>query len=73
MMFEGSSTTAAAPDGTVFAAGSCSWQNIVTRWNGHAWAPVAHLPDITWEPNTPTRNRRPPPTSCLSKPPRLGR
>ena len=70
MMFEGSASIAAAPDGAVWAAGSCYWQNVVTHWNGHTWQPVPHPPDITWDPTTPQRDRNPPATSCLSKSPR---
>ena len=67
MMFEGPATLAASPDGTVWAAGGCFFQDIVTRWNGHVWQPVPHPSDITWEPGA--RNGVPPATSCLSKSP----
>jgi hypothetical protein len=67
---EGLATLTAAADGTVWAAGGCISQNIITRWNGHTWQPVPHPPDITWDPTTPQRDRNPPATSCLSKSPR---
>jgi hypothetical protein len=66
MMFEGPATITAARDGTAWATGSCYWQNIVTHWNGHSWIPSPHPPDITWHANSPTRDRHPPKTACLS-------
>jgi hypothetical protein len=66
---EGLAFLTAAPDGTVWAAGGCYYQNIVTRWSGHAWQPVRHPPDITWGPHQPKQDRHPPATSCLSKSP----
>jgi hypothetical protein len=68
MMFEGAATITAAPDGSVWAAGGCYYENILTHWNGHTWIPQRHPPDITWASNWPTRDRHPPKTSCLSHP-----
>jgi hypothetical protein len=65
MMFEGPATITAASDGTAMAAGGCYWQDVVTRWNGHAWAPAHHPADVTWYPGMPRRDRRV--TTCLSK------
>lgn len=64
MMFEGPATITAAPDGTAMAAGGCYWQDVVTRWDGRAWAPAHHPPDVTWYPGTPRRHVRP--ITCLS-------
>jgi hypothetical protein len=66
---EGLAFLAAARDGTVWAAGGCYYQNIVTRWNGHTWQLVRHPPDITWDPHQPKQDRHPPATGCLSKSP----
>ena len=66
---EGLAFLTAAPDGTVWAAGGCYSQNVVTRWTGHTWRLVQHPPDITWDPNTPARDRHLPATACLSKSP----
>ena len=66
---EGLAFLTAAPDGTVWAAGGCYYQNIVTRWSGHTWQLVRHPPDITWDPHQPKQDRHPPATSCLSKSP----
>jgi hypothetical protein len=66
MMFEGASSITAASDGSVWAAGGCYYENVLTHWNGRTWVPVHHPPDITWASNWPTRDRHPPKNSCLS-------
>ena len=66
---EGLATLAAAPGGSVWAAGGCYYQDIITRWTGHTWQPVRHPPDIVWSATVPKRDRHPPTTSCLSHSP----
>ena len=66
MMFEGPQTITATRDGGAWAAGGCYWQGIVTRWTGRAWVPAGTPPDVTWDPNTPTRDRHPPGPACRS-------
>ena len=32
----------ASSDGTTWTIGSCYFNNVATRWDGHAWAVVRH-------------------------------
>ena len=66
MMFEGAATITAARDGSVWAAGGCYWQDVVTRWNGRSWVASRHPPDVTWDATWPVRDRHRPRTACLS-------
>jgi hypothetical protein len=45
VMDAGSQSIAATEDGTAWAVGSCSYDNVVLRWNGGAWQISPHPPD----------------------------
>jgi hypothetical protein len=47
-MWEGPSAIGASRDGTAWAVGSCYYDEVSTRWNGHAWKVIPHPPARYW-------------------------